>query len=154
MLLNAVKCQSYSFYRFWVTRVNQLGVKLPPSRPFQISVNKVSGLRAYDFIKMRLQHRCLFCKYCKIFNNTFLEENTSDRGFWQNQDGSFTLSLQTCSIHWFILVKFTHCTPKLPSYRIQSIDLLRNDLTGFYMMATLTFIELMINDSAYLTGQA
>ena len=33
--------------------------------------------------------------------------------------------------------------PKLPSYRKQPIDLLGNQLTGFYMMATLAFNELI-----------
>ena len=34
--------------------------------------------------------------------------------------------------------------PVLPSYRNQSIDLLANQLTGFYMRATLAFIRLAL----------
>ena len=51
MSLNAAKCQSYSFYRFWVIKENQIGgeVKLPPSPSShslfphtQIRVNQIS----------------------------------------------------------------------------------------------------------------
>ena len=34
--------------------------------------------------------------------------------------------------------------PVLPSYRAQSIDLLANQLNGFYMRATLAFIRLVV----------
>ena len=39
VLLNATKCQSYSFYRFWVSNGKPTrGVKLPPPPPTQIRV--------------------------------------------------------------------------------------------------------------------
>ena len=41
-------------------------------------------------------------------------------------------------------VNLTHETLKLPSYRNQSNDLQSNQLTGFFMMATLAFNELIV----------
>ena len=43
MLLNAAKCQGYSFYRFWVIKGKQRGKTTPP--PTQIRVKKQSFLK-------------------------------------------------------------------------------------------------------------
>ena len=47
---------------------NFTGKQIPMLEPL---LNKVTGLKACNFIKKRLQHRCLFsCKICEIFQNT------------------------------------------------------------------------------------
>ena len=46
MLLNAAKCQSYSFYRFWVIKEKSTegeGVKLP--NPTQIRVKQLTSMQ-------------------------------------------------------------------------------------------------------------
>ena len=37
--------------------------------------NKVAGLQGCSFIKKRLQHRCFFCEYYKLFKNSYFEEH-------------------------------------------------------------------------------
>ena len=55
---------------------------------------------------------------------------------------------ETACVRLFFLVilwlRLTHYTPKLPWYRNQSIDLLCKS-TGFYVMVTAAFSELMMD---------
>ena len=55
---------------------------------------------------------------------------------------------ETARVRLFFLVilwlRLTHYRPKLPAYRNQSIDLLCKS-TGFYLMVTAAFSELMMD---------
>ena len=53
MLLNAAKCQGYSFYLFWVIKGNQAGVKLLPL-PTHIRVKGVKGIKFCGYLMLWL----------------------------------------------------------------------------------------------------
>ena len=65
MLVNAVECQGYSFYRFELLKTKPIGELISPFPPFpiQIRVNKVASLKAYTFIKKSIKHRCFPVKF-------------------------------------------------------------------------------------------
>ena len=48
LLLNATKCQGYSFYRFWVIKGKQRGKTTPP--PTQIRVKKAKFFKIYSSV--------------------------------------------------------------------------------------------------------
>ena len=64
MLVNAVECQGYSFYRFELLKTKPtVGLIYPfPPFPIQIRVNKVASLNAFKFIKKRIKHICFSVK--------------------------------------------------------------------------------------------
>ena len=53
LLLNAAKCQGYSFYLFWVIKGNQAGVKLLPL-PTHIRVKGVKGIKFCGYLMLWL----------------------------------------------------------------------------------------------------
>ena len=54
-----------------------------------ISFNKVVGLKAWNCIKKRLQHRCFPVKFAKFLRTRFLQ-NTSGGCFWKWKDISLS----------------------------------------------------------------
>ena len=65
MLVNAVECQGYSFYRFELLKTKPtVGLIYPfPLFRIKIRVNKVASLNAYKFIKKRIKHSCFPVKF-------------------------------------------------------------------------------------------
>ena len=56
----------------------------------------------------------------------------------------FSYNLGGIVVHYFIQTRLTHSRAKLSSYRKQSVICSANQLTGFYMKATLAFNELTL----------
>ena len=62
MLLNAAKCQGYSFYRFWVIKGKPKGrVKLSPSPHTQIRVKTISEIAGLSWIWKKWILLIFFC---------------------------------------------------------------------------------------------
>ena len=65
-----------------------------------VPFNKVTGLKAWNFIKKKLQHRCFPVKFAKCLRTYFLQ-NTSGGCFWKWKD---VLSSFHFSLPWFSLM--------------------------------------------------
>ena len=84
MLLNAAKCQGYSFYRFWV-------IKGKPTWPTQI---RVKGLKKkVFFLLMKLSWKCQYSSFRKSLN--FVKAIEFDYRI-QNFKNKILLVLQDC----------------------------------------------------------
>ena len=96
-------------------------------------LNKVADLRPL--------HRCFPVNFAKPLRTSFS----------QNNSGRLLLSLMkhlTCNLSWFIQntkIDINSLRASLASYRNHSIDFTANQLTGFYMRATLALNRLMIS---------
>ena len=69
---------------------------------FESLIKKVAGLKAWNFIKKRLQHRCFSEKFAKFLKTPFLQ-NTSGGCFWKWKDISSSFhflfhDLAKCSV--------------------------------------------------------
>ena len=64
--------------------------------------NKYTGLKAYDFIKKRLRHRCFPVKFAKFLRTPFLH-NTSGGCFWKYLMNSLFIAFENNEWCYFVV---------------------------------------------------
>ena len=77
-----VKFQKQPFADVFQNRCSKRFCNIHRKTPvLELFFNIVAGLEDWNCIKKRLQHRCFFCEYCKIFKNTYFEEHLRTAAF-------------------------------------------------------------------------
>ena len=71
--------------------------------------NKLAGLRAYNFVKKKLQHRCFLVKFGKYLRTPILKKQAVNNFFTNKPNSSFSLII-TCT-RIYSLIKLETKTP-------------------------------------------